>query len=237
MAQLNLRRVRQISQKEKDTVYGYIKIIQTMFSTDDNPYYTIDQLIQDLILLYFHALIDTKILTRKEQNKLLQMVENHLDDKYSGNEWKLLYRGSRDGFGREKFHQKCDLKENTICIIQTPKNYVFGGFTRLKWDESEKRETYPSDSSAFLYLIRSNKDDDIKIFPVLNDGDKAIGYHVTCYLMFGYGCTAFLCNPDGQVSTYPNSKSYDLGQETLNGSHRIESFMPTEMEVYQLINS
>ena len=41
----------------------------------------------------------------------------------------LLYRATRDGFTASAFHEKCDGKENTITIIKTNGNYVFGGHT------------------------------------------------------------------------------------------------------------
>ena len=47
------KKVRRIHQKDKDMVYGYIKSIQILLPSDTNSYYTIDQLIQDLCLLYF----------------------------------------------------------------------------------------------------------------------------------------------------------------------------------------
>jgi hypothetical protein len=39
----------------------------------------------------------------------------------------LLYKATRDGFEPSSFHEKCDGKENTIAIIETNGNYVFGG--------------------------------------------------------------------------------------------------------------
>ena len=40
---------------------------------------------------------------------------------------KLIYRASRDGFGADEFHSKCDGKRDTLSIIQTTNGYVFGG--------------------------------------------------------------------------------------------------------------
>ena len=67
--------LRGVTQREKDIVYGYIKQIQSIFPFEDNPYYTIVQLIQDLCLLYYRVLIDTNILTNNEQMKLLEMID------------------------------------------------------------------------------------------------------------------------------------------------------------------
>jgi ABC-type transporter Mla subunit MlaD len=45
--------------------------------------------------------------------------------------WNLLYRGSRDGFEAHTFHTLCDSQPNTLTIIATPENWIFGGFTPL----------------------------------------------------------------------------------------------------------
>jgi hypothetical protein len=66
----------------------------------------------------------------------------------------LLYRGSRDGISPAAFHSKCDGKANTVTIIKTDKNYVFGGYTASPWKSA--RETYGYDSTAFIFSLRRN---------------------------------------------------------------------------------
>jgi hypothetical protein len=63
----------------------------------------------------------------------------------------LLYRASRDGFEASSFHEKCDGKKNTITIIKTNGNYVFGGYTAIKW---ERNFGYIPDSKAFIFSLR-----------------------------------------------------------------------------------
>ena len=41
--------------------------------------------------------------------------------------WKLLYRGSRDGFSASDFHDKCDEKPRTLTIIKTQSGDILGG--------------------------------------------------------------------------------------------------------------
>ena len=47
--------------------------------------------------------------------------------------WKLLFRGSRDGFQAETFHSKCDNKGPTVTIVKSGNN-IFGGFTEISWN-------------------------------------------------------------------------------------------------------
>ena len=49
------------NQRDKDIVYGYIKRTQSSLPCEENPYFTMIQLIQDLILLYFYDKMETKI--------------------------------------------------------------------------------------------------------------------------------------------------------------------------------
>ena len=60
-------------------MYGYIKQIKSTFGwSNNNPYYIIPQLIQDLCLLFFQTFIDSKILTEDEIDIMLELFrENH----------------------------------------------------------------------------------------------------------------------------------------------------------------
>ena len=48
----------------------------------------------------------------------------------------LLYRGSRDGFTPPDLHTQCNGARNTIFVIQTTNNHVFGGYTEGAWQQS-----------------------------------------------------------------------------------------------------
>ena len=48
----------------------------------------------------------------------------------------LLYRGSKDGFQAKVFHEKCDYKGETLTIIESSDNYIFGGYTEINWDST-----------------------------------------------------------------------------------------------------
>ena len=202
----------------------------------DNPYYTIVQLIQNLILLYFRVIINSKILTDEEQTKLFQMVNNHFKDERVA-DWKLLFRASRDGFHRNAFYEKCDKIPSTICIIQTPQNNVFGGFTKVKWDKS--RGGHSKDASAFVYSLRSDGQLKAEFFPVVEPSKDAIQYYENGYLSFGsYGkAFYFYQESDKNLRGYATdvaSPSYDLKQYQFNG-HANYRYKPTEIEVFQVI--
>src|SRR5262245_59210240 len=48
-------------------------------------------------------------------------------------EWRLLYRGSRDGFEAGRFHDVCDGHSHTLTIVESEFGCVFGGYTPIAW--------------------------------------------------------------------------------------------------------
>ena len=64
--------------------------------------------------------------------------------------WKLLYRASVDGYASKDFHKKCDGHSQTLAIIKTTKNYVFGGYKKKAWTSFGY---YSNDKSAFIFSL------------------------------------------------------------------------------------
>jgi hypothetical protein len=76
-----------------------------------------------------YAFTESLILTQNERVSLTQIsILNNLT------EVKLIYRASIDGFAASSFHSKCDNISNTVTIIETISNSVFGGYTSAKWE-------------------------------------------------------------------------------------------------------
>jgi hypothetical protein len=68
--------------------------------------------------------------------------------------WQLLYRGSEDGFRTSDFHRKCDGRKNTLSVILTTDDFIFGGFTPVPWDSGG---SYRADSTmkSFLFTVKN----------------------------------------------------------------------------------
>ena len=61
--------------------------------------------------------------------ELIKLCEFSPNDK-----WTLLYRGTRDGFGADVFHSKCDDHPNTLTLLKAKESsFIFGGFTSVNW--------------------------------------------------------------------------------------------------------
>merc|ERR1712228_293296 len=182
-------------------------------------------------------MIKSKILSAKEKNKLKKMVDKHTKNEYK-KEWKLLYRGSRDGFAYNSFFNKCNMKKNTLCIIQSDIDNVFGGFTTMKWDRSITGFSTKADAKAFLYLIRSSKGFKSSLFPVFpHNISGAIGHQSNYYLMFGEGANGLYlsdnCNTNRTSCVRTNCATYNMPSGShLNGG--VQSFQVKDVEVFQL---
>jgi hypothetical protein len=65
--------------------------------------------------------------------------------------WKLIYKATRDGFRGEDFHRCCDNKGPTMTIIQSKNgNYLFGGYVEIPWTSDGQ---YKHDPAAFLFTL------------------------------------------------------------------------------------
>ncbi len=159
-----------------------------------------------------------------------------LDQMTESKDGTLLYRATRDGFEGTAFHAKCDDKENTITIIKTNGDYVFGGYTAANW--SSNSTEFKEDSKAFIFSLRRTG--------------------ILCYYKFKvkYAKSAIVARPgsgpafgNNDIDIMENSNIYDancacLGytydyppdngdaQTFLAGSYT--NFLTTEIEVYQI---
>ena len=117
------------------------------------------------------------IITKNEDMELINSwISTNKNIKY-----KLLYRASKDGDKASDFHRLCDNIGPTLTIGKTPGNYIFGGFTKAKW---EMKKEIP-DSDAFVFSLNQKKKFDSKnkknsisnqndYGPIFGDGSYAI---------------------------------------------------------------
>ena len=156
------------------------------------------------------------------------MCEFSLKDK-----WTLLYRGTRDGFGSNDFHSKCDGHNNTLMIVKANgTSFIFGGFTSINWERSGGHK---SDPNAFLISL-TNKDNQPSKMRQINT-NHSIYCHSSYGPTFGAGFDIYICNA-ANTTAGSQSKlgvSYEhpqpsQGQSYLAGSN---PFQLSEIEVYQ----
>jgi hypothetical protein len=83
---------------------------------------------------------------------------------FRGKRFSLLWRGSRDGFGAQKFHRRCDGHANTLTVILDTEGNIFGGFTPVEWESrvwngrrQEEDNTRKADESlkSFVFTLKN----------------------------------------------------------------------------------
>ncbi len=94
-------------------------------------------------------------------------------------------KGSRDGFGVDDFHIKCDKKPNTLVIIKSEHGNIFGGYTEESWSNTDFLSPYidKSDSNAFLFSLINKENRPLKMKCSSNQG--GIRCNNTCGPIFG----------------------------------------------------
>jgi len=182
----------------------------------------------------------SKILTETESLELMKLCEFSERD-----EWTLLYRGSRDGFGAKEFHSKCDGHSNTLTIIKgknciepnavyttfgsgysanyqhlnSDKITIFGGFASVAWDSSSKCRT---DSNSFIFGFKNNTNGPFKKKVNFSYVDYALSMEKSYGPTFGYDSSGNFALYIADNSNQNNSNSFSFESpvySNLNAPH------------------
>ncbi|EXX63879.1 uncharacterized protein OCT59_027267 [Rhizophagus irregularis] len=109
--------------------------------------------------------IDSEIITIQHAELILKWV-NRLeitDEIKHAYKFKLLLRGSRDGFTPKKFHEICDNQSHTITIIKVKDSKeILGGYNPIAWESNEFSEicdeAFSSTKDSFIFSFKDSDD-------------------------------------------------------------------------------
>lgn len=142
----------------------------------------------------------------------------------------LLFRATKDGFTKRKFHRKCDNKGPTVCIIKTEDGDIIGGYTEESWSGDDE---FKIDRKAWLFTFK----DGGSRFLVSASGENAIRCDKDEFITFGSGADieiADKCNQNNNSFVNPSS-DYLYGGKTLIGDEQDQvEFKVLEIEVYSI---
>jgi hypothetical protein len=173
---------------------------------------------------------------KRLESTILQTIPQIFKE-FEAKTWRLLYRGTRDGFGAVNFHSKCDEQSHTVTIILTTAGYIFGGFTPIAWDSSSG---YKEDNTgkSFLFSLKNPRNTEPKIFPLSNPS-RAIDCYSSYGPIFGNGNDIQVANNCDQSRnwtnvgvTYINDTGID-GKQVFTGQ---QNFQVKEIEVFAVIS-
>lgn len=100
---------------------------------------------------------------------------------------KLIYSAIQNGDKITDFHSKCDNKTNTLMIIKTKDNYIFGGYTKVGWKDVRGADI--ADDNAFCFSFNLHK--------IYNIKERKYAMHCQsndCRPSFGSSAYVFLLN-------------------------------------------
>jgi hypothetical protein len=133
----------------------------------------------DALKCLINPLYESNILSFRSAMSLIDTCGFKINQK-----WRLIYKGSRDGFDSESFHWRCDQISKTLVVIKTENSIVFGGYTDIEWMSGD--QLLKKDPSSFLFSF-SNNYDDIKCIKLINNrSGSEIFCDSECGPVFGY---------------------------------------------------
>jgi hypothetical protein len=178
----------------------------------------------------FHKskIVDSKIITFQHAELISKWIEK-LDITDKANtlyEFKLIIRGSRDGFAPSKFHEICDGQSCTITVIKVKdSNEILGGYNPIEWRSDNK---YGNTKDSFIFSFNNGDNIENHILSRVKDETGAI-YNAknygACFLddlvMRGY---------DFYNTSYCKINSYEKQIRNTENHFSIEEF-----EVFKII--
>jgi hypothetical protein len=102
------------------------------------------------------GIIDSKIITFQHFELISKWIDrlDVTNKSISSYEFKLILRGSRDGFSVRKFHEICDNQPRTITVVKVRGiDKVLGGYNPVEWKSSGG---YSSTKDSFIFSFENS---------------------------------------------------------------------------------
>jgi hypothetical protein len=164
---------------------------------------------------------------------------------FRGKSFKLLWRGSRDGFGAGDFHGRCDGHAPTLTLIQDTRGNIFGGFTPVDWESQRANHSYDCSNcfkadpslKSFLFTLNNPQNCPARKFTLkAQRKDKAIICDYARGPHFHDIAVSDSCNAKTSSYTYNFGLSYanDTGLNGRTFFTGSERFTVKEIEVFEI---
>jgi hypothetical protein len=146
------------------------------------------------------------------------------DEDISTNTFKLLLRGTRDGFTPEKFHEICDDKSHTVTIIKVKdSNEILGGYTPIAWKSNDK---FGGTKDSFIFSFKNNNIED-NILSLVRIGYEYSAIHNSYSTCSNFGI--------GDLNLYGDSGFCIKSSYEKQIRETTDYFLVEEYEVFQII--
>jgi hypothetical protein len=156
--------------------------------------------------------------------------------RFRAKEFRLLYRGSRDGFGAANFHTRCNGHRHTVTLILSTDGWIFGGYTPVAWNSRGTGVADPTRQS-FVFTIKNPHNLRARVF-IQKAEDNAINDKPSYGPIFGGGHDLVVCdncrNANSSWSSLGTTSENDTqiaGNQILTGAY---NFTVQEIEIFEL---
>ncbi|RGB41485.1 hypothetical protein C1646_685352, partial [Rhizophagus diaphanus] len=175
--------------------------------------------INSRIITFQHAEIISKWIDKLD-------ITDNIKNSY---EFKLILRGSRDGFSPRKFHEICDNQSHTISIIKLQgSNEILGGYNPNIWVSNW---CHIADKDSFIFSFKDKNSIENYILSRVKDEQHAIFNNPNYGPTFGSGLVLF-GNDFFNMSYCKNMKKYPNYEKSIRETER--TFSVEEYEIFQI---
>src|SRR5688572_11290772 len=120
--------------------------------------------------------VDSKIITYHHVELISKWIDKLeiTDEVKNSYEFKLLFRGSRDGFEPKKFHKFCDNKSRTVTVVKVKdSDEILGGYNPITWKSDG---SYGITKDSFIFSFKNNDSIENYVFSRVIDEKHALYY-------------------------------------------------------------
>ncbi|GET60592.1 carbohydrate-binding module family 13 protein [Rhizophagus irregularis DAOM 181602=DAOM 197198] len=153
-----------------------LKAFLTLLNPDSKP---IDKSRSQITKEIGLKTVDSKIITSQHAELISKWIDRlEITDKLASSyEFKLLFRASRDGHSRDKFHEICDNKSRTVTIIKVKDNTeILGGYNPIEWGSDGK---YGTTKDSFIFSFTNDRIENYILSRVVDE--KCAMYNWSAY--------------------------------------------------------
>jgi hypothetical protein len=171
--------------------------------------------------------VDSKIITFQHAELISKWIDKlDITDKLNASYgFKLILRGSRDGFTPNKFHEICDGQSCTVTVIKVKdSNEILGGYNPIEWKHDERIYGITKDSFIFSFNFEKH------ILSRVKNEQYAIFNARGCGPLFGEcGDDLAIWGSDSYDRSFCEKRSYKKRIRKTEDSFSVE-----EYEVFQI---
>ncbi|RIB28887.1 hypothetical protein C2G38_1336408 [Gigaspora rosea] len=143
-------------------------------------------------------------------------------------EFKLLLRGTRDGFTKDSFWRLCDKQTHLVVVMKVKgTDEILGGYNPIGWDKPIGYRFRKNCNASFIFSLKNGAIQN----SILRKPEDAIGCDKNYGPIFGIGDLSMKDNFDQRIDCWNSQYSYEKRIRSDNG---YSSFSVEEYEIYQI---